>query len=222
MSATVARRIPRGERRRVELVEVAETVFLERGFAEATMQIIAERAGASKETLYRHFASKELLFAEVVSRKAAEINGPNAAVTRGGPPAEVLSELGTGLLHGVLRNQSTSLFRMVVTESARTAELGEVFYRRGPGITTQRLANYLKGAAQRGELVCDDPRAAARIFLGAVVSHYHLHCLIQAGPKLPNERQIRRHVQAVVEMFLAKYGRKTPERAAAKKTSARH
>ena len=65
-----ARRVPRGRERRDQLVAVAEHVFLERGFSESTMQMIATRAGASKETLYRHFANKEALFAEVVSRKA--------------------------------------------------------------------------------------------------------------------------------------------------------
>jgi TetR/AcrR family transcriptional repressor of mexJK operon len=206
MSTTAVRKVPRGERRRVQLVDVAEKVFLERGFTDTTMQMIAERAGASKETIYRHFASKELLFAEIVSRKAAEFNGPNAAIARGGLPTSVLSELGVGLLRSVLRNQTTSLFRMVVMEATRTGTLGGLFYQRGPGITVERLVVYLKGAAKRGELRCEDPLMAARLFLGAVVSHYHLHCLIQAGPKIPTERQIKLHVQAVVEMFLARYG----------------
>lgn len=206
MSNIAARKVPRGERRRQELVDVAEKIFLERGFADTTMQTIAEQAGASKETLYRHFASKELLFAEIVSRKASEINGPDAAISRGAPPTIALSELGTGLLGHILRNQSRSLFRMVVMESTRAGELGQLFYERGPGITVERLEAYLKGATKRGELRCDDPLTAARLFLGAVVSHYHLHCLIQAGPKLPTERQIKLHVQEAVEMFLARYG----------------
>jgi TetR/AcrR family transcriptional repressor of mexJK operon len=206
MSKTAARKVPRGPRRREELVDVAEKVFLERGFSDTTMQTIAEHAGASKETLYRHFASKELLFAEIVGRKASEINGPNAAITRGGPPRQVLSDLGLGLLRHILSRQSTSLFKMVVTESGRTKELGEVFYRLGPGVTVERLVSYLKAAEKRGEIRCDEPLLAARLFLGAVVSHFHLYHLIQAGPTAPTERQIGLHVQAVVDMFLARYG----------------
>ncbi|MET0970777.1 MAG: TetR/AcrR family transcriptional regulator [Tardiphaga sp.] len=207
MSTNAVRKIPRGEQRRKELVDIAENIFLELGYADTTMRTIAERAGASKETLYRHFASKELLFAEIVKRKAAEINGPNAAVTRGGLPKFVLTELALGLLHHILSNQSTSLLRMVVTEAGRTQELGEMFYRLGPGSTVDRLVVYLKGAVKRGELDCDQPLMAARVFLGAVVSHFHFQCLIQAGPNRPSERQIRQHVQTVVDMFLARYGR---------------
>src|ERR1700744_6744347 len=94
----VHRKVPRGDRRRLELIDVAKKMFLERGYAETTMQLIAESAGASKETLYRHFESKELLFAEIVSRKARLISGPDAAIARGGSPESVLSELATNVL----------------------------------------------------------------------------------------------------------------------------
>jgi TetR/AcrR family transcriptional repressor of mexJK operon len=207
MTATVsARKVPRGERRRMELVDVAEQMFLERSFADTTMQMIAERAGASKETLYRHFASKELLFAEIVSRKAAEISGPETALMRGGNPESVLFELGFGLLRTILTGQASCLFRTVVSEAARTPELGDLFYQRGPGLTVERLATYLERACKRGELRCNDPQTAARLFLGAVVSQYHLRRLVQSSWKPPAEREIERHVEAAVTMFLAQYG----------------
>src|SRR6201994_4249878 len=94
----VSRKVPRGEKRREELIDVAEKMFFERGFSDTTMQMIAEAAGASKETLYRHFESKELLFAEIVSRKARLISGPDGAIARGGSPQTVLLALGTSLL----------------------------------------------------------------------------------------------------------------------------
>jgi TetR/AcrR family transcriptional regulator, mexJK operon transcriptional repressor len=207
MTATVsARKVPRGERRRMELVDIAEQMFLERGFADTTMQLIAERAGASKETLYRHFASKEQLFAEIVSRKASEISGPETAIMRGGSPESVLFELGFGLLRTILTGQASCLFRTVISEAARTPELGDLFYQRGPGLTVERLATYLERACKRGELRCDDPQTAARLFLGAVVSQYHLRRLVQSSWKPPAEREIERHVEAAVTMFLAQYG----------------
>jgi AcrR family transcriptional regulator len=190
----------------MELVGIAEQTFLERGFADTTMQMIAKRAGASKETLYRHFASKELLFAEIVSRKASEISGPDAAVARGGSPEHVLSELGTGLLRTVLTGQTSCLFRTVVSEAVRTPELGDLFYERGPGLTLERLTGYLEGVSRRGELQCDDPLTAAQLFLGAVTAQFHLRRLVQSNREPPTENEIRRHVKAAVAMFLARYG----------------
>lgn len=204
--ATVARKVPRGERRRVELVDVAEKMFLERGFAETTMQMIAEAAGASKETLYRHFESKELLFAEIVGRKARQISGP--PMTRGGAAETVLTELGTNLLRAIVTGQASFLFKTVVAETVRTPELGDLFYERGPGLTVERLTQYLTDASERGELHCDDPAVAARLFLGAVVSQFHLRRLVQSNWKTPTTGEINRHIKAAVSMFLAEFGKR--------------
>lgn len=44
----------------------AHTLFLERGFAEVSMQQIADAVGMTKASLYYHFRNKEDLFAHVV------------------------------------------------------------------------------------------------------------------------------------------------------------
>jgi TetR/AcrR family transcriptional regulator, mexJK operon transcriptional repressor len=202
----VSRKVPRGERRREELIDVAEKTFFEHGFSDTTMQMIAEAAGASKETLYRHFESKELLFAEIVSRKARLISGPDGAIARGGSPQTVLTALGESLLKTVCTGQGSFLFRTVVAEAAWTPELGDLFYERGPGLTVNRLTQYLADATERGELSCDDPIVAARLFLGAVAAQFHLRRLLQSNWKPPPAGEIDRHVRAAVSMFLSEFG----------------
>lgn len=58
------RRVARAERRdaRQELLSAAADVFAERGFHDASIDEIAERAGYSKGAVYWHFASKDDLF----------------------------------------------------------------------------------------------------------------------------------------------------------------
>jgi AcrR family transcriptional regulator len=94
----IIRRIPRGEKRRMELAGVAERLFVKHGFAETTMQMIASEAGSSKETLYRHFASKQALFAELISARAAAIAGPQSALASDEAPEKLLMGLGTSLM----------------------------------------------------------------------------------------------------------------------------
>jgi TetR/AcrR family transcriptional repressor of mexJK operon len=202
----VIRKVPRGDRRRVELIDVAEKMFLQRGFAETTMQMIAEAAGASKETFYRHFENKEQLFAEIISRKARQISGPDAPMARGGSAETVLTELGTNLLRTILTGEASFLFRTVVAEATRSPELGNLFYARGPGLTVERLTQYLAAASEKRELHCEDPKLAARLFLGAVVSQFHLRRLFESTWKPPTEKQIGRHVKAAVSMFMAQFG----------------
>jgi len=199
----MVRRVSRGEKRRTELAGVAEQLFLKHGFAETTMQMIASEAGGSKETLYRHFASKEALFAELISAKAAAIAGPESAVASDEPPQQVLMELGMSLIRLVSKRDATSLLSIVVAEAHRAPELAGIFYSQGPGATLQRLTEYLRSAARHKQLRCPDPQLAAKLFLGAVVSYHHLHCLIGQPPKPLTDSEMQKHVEAAVEMFLS-------------------
>jgi AcrR family transcriptional regulator len=52
------------------LLGAAAEVFHERGFHEASMQEIAERAGATKPTLYARFGSKDVLYDRAMERIA--------------------------------------------------------------------------------------------------------------------------------------------------------
>jgi TetR/AcrR family transcriptional repressor of mexJK operon len=189
----------------MELAAVAERLFLRHGFAETTMQMIASEAEASKETLYRHFASKEALFAELINAKSAAIAGPQSALAREEPLKAALFGLGMRLMHLMAKDGASSLFNVVVADAHRAPDLAGIFYDRGPGATLKRLTAYLRAATQRGELRCPDPRRAAKLFLGAVVSHHHLHCLIGQPPKPVSSAEMRKHVQAAVEMFLSHF-----------------
>jgi TetR/AcrR family transcriptional repressor of mexJK operon len=189
----------------MELARVAERLFLKHGFADTTMQMIASDAEASKETLYRHFSNKEALFAELISAKATAIAGPESALARDEPPRTALFELGMSLMHLMAKGDAPSLFNIVVAEAHRAPDLAGIFYNKGPGTTLKRLTAYLRSATLRGQLHCPDPRRAAKLFLGAVVSHHHLHCLIGQPPTPLSSTEMRKHVQAAVEMFLSHF-----------------
>jgi AcrR family transcriptional regulator len=169
------------------------------------MQMIASLAGGSKETLYRHFASKEALFAEIVDRKAALISGPQSALARDEAPETTLCELGLTLMHLMMKSDTSSLLKIVVAEAPRSPQLAKVFYARGPGATLERLTDYLRLATQRGQLECPQPLLAAKLFIGSVLAQHHLYSLIGQPAGAPSESEMRKHVQAAVAMFLARY-----------------
>ena len=199
--------IPRGEKRRREIAAVAESVFFETGFAETTMQAIAARAGASKETLYRHFGSKEELFAEIVSSRARSwLEDLDEKFATPCSIADVLGTIGMKMLESILDDDAVSLCRTVVAESARNPELGAVFFAAGPEKVRKRLAEFLGTAAARGELRCADPTSAARIFIGAILSSFHLGCLVLVQPPQLTRAEMRSHVDEVVATMMARYG----------------
>lgn len=55
------------------MLDIAEQVFAERGFAAAAMDDIAERVGVSKPMLYEYFGSKEGLLVGCINRARSEL-----------------------------------------------------------------------------------------------------------------------------------------------------
>ncbi len=153
--------------------------FLELGFNDTTMQIVASRAGASKETLYRHFGSKEGLFSEVVRARAERVYGQvESEIGQRNDPRDVLKKLGYNLLGKLLSEDPLCLFRIVISEVQRTPELGRIFFEQGPNQLLKDLASYLEYATKQGMLKCQEPALAAKLFLGSVVANRHIIRLV--------------------------------------------
>src|ERR1051326_8196032 len=59
-----------GEERREQLLRVAMTLFSNHGFRGTTTKEIAHAAGVSEAMVFRHFATKEELYAAILDHKA--------------------------------------------------------------------------------------------------------------------------------------------------------
>ncbi len=58
---------------RERILQQAHALFIERGFAEVSMQQIADASGMTKASLYYHFRDKEDLFAHVVQHEGQRL-----------------------------------------------------------------------------------------------------------------------------------------------------
>jgi AcrR family transcriptional regulator len=79
-------RVPRAVRER-QLVELGEELFAERGFAKASMDELARRAGVTKPVIYELFGSKEGLFRACLEGLALRLAEEIAAAARGADEA---------------------------------------------------------------------------------------------------------------------------------------
>ena len=105
-----------GRQRREQLLNVARTLFAEKGFDSTSVEEIASRAQVSKPVVYEHFGGKEGIYAVIVDR---EVETLLAALTgtleRGGHPKVTVQATALALLDYIETN--TDGFRILVRDS---------------------------------------------------------------------------------------------------------
>ncbi len=159
--------------RRQGLLETAEEVFAERGFAGATMAEIASRAGYSAGNLYNVFEGKDALFAEVLTTRGDQVlELVRRALRTGSSLAETvhryvdanleLAEAHRGFL--ALLTQSTPDFDW---RSSRSGPDGVDLGRQ----LDDQLEQVFRDAMDRGEIPTGDPRPYICLLHGSVNAH---------------------------------------------------
>ncbi len=198
----------RGDIRRAAILEAATEVFMELGYAGASIDRIVQLAGGSKGTVYRHFGCKADLFAEIITALVARMTAPiehqRPGVADGAQDlAATLTRFGQTYLDVLVQPQSLALYRMVMAEGANFPDLARVFYERGPGQVATQLADYLGALRGWDSLAAPEPEVVAREFLSLVRSDLHLKALL--GVEIPAAAQRALTVKRAVALFLAQY-----------------
>lgn len=139
------------------IVSAALAEFLERGFARATMDAVARRAGVAKGTPYRYFPTKEALFEGVVRQEIAgafvDVNGAKRAP--GEKVGAFLRRTMSPAMQVVERQGRAALARLVLTEGVRFPVLVEIYRREMFDPLLNQLRNLVRSAREEGELTSD-------------------------------------------------------------------
>jgi AcrR family transcriptional regulator len=199
-------RLDRDARREL-ILDVAQGVFLEEGFANASMSVIAARLGGSKGTLYNYFKSKDDLFNAYVERRCLWQDEIFAMPTRLETAEETLRRIASAYLKRVLTDFNLKNFRLIAAEAERSPEIGRTFYDAGPRKGAERVAELLEGLQKDGHLDLDDPLDAAHQFLGLAQSRYFKARLCNAIPEL-TEKQIEDEAKLAARTFLRAFGKR--------------
>jgi TetR/AcrR family transcriptional regulator, mexJK operon transcriptional repressor len=199
----------RSARKRRAILDGATDVFLREGFAGASMDAIAARAGVSKPTVYKHFADKQQLFAQVVGDTIDHFTEPfhNEVVNLkgSGNVEEHLRDLARRLLAAVMQPRLLQLRRHVIGEASRLPELGRTYEQRGPERAITALATAFERLAQQGALRLDDPPLAAAHFNWLVLAIPLNHAMVSGDDHPLWKAELERYVDGAVRVFLAAY-----------------
>ncbi|WP_051228893.1 TetR/AcrR family transcriptional regulator [Paludibacterium yongneupense] len=154
----------KSETRRQKILDVAEEVFRERGFDLSTMSEITARVGGSRATIYSYFASKEVLFLDVMHRLAkANIQPLFESLDAGKDMRATLLSFGEQLLGILCQERMITAFRVLFAESGRT-DVGRQFYERGPREGGMLLKAYFEQCIAAGKMQPVDCTVAAAQF----------------------------------------------------------
>jgi TetR/AcrR family transcriptional repressor of mexJK operon len=193
-------------RRDARLLDVATTLFMERGFDGTSIDAVAEAAGVSKPTVYARYHDKRDLFAAVLRQRIRLWLAPlsaaaEAQATEASPKSmkTTLHELSRHMLAYTLAPEAGALQRILSAQAVQFPELAKLANEEGWLRAVRAVSSLLGQAAARGQIKVDDPELAADIFLNLVLGHCKRLVLygIAADPKTEE-----RHRKAAVDFFL--------------------
>lgn len=187
--------------KRDAILRGAKQVFLKRGFAGTSMDAVAEKAGASKMTVYRHFGSKEALFAGVITELCQQIVGDEFEEMLRLPPAKALRAFAEKMVAIVFAPETLELHRIVIAESRRFPELGRMFYENGPEICIDVLAKYFSRNRGNSQLKIGMPWRAAEEFLELLRGYAHLRVILGIE-KAPSGKEIDMRIDSALRHVL--------------------
>lgn len=194
----MSRRLPASERR-AQLIDVGRAVFAKRGFENASMEEIADRAKVSKPVVYEHFGGKEGLYAVIVDREMDYVVRRIVEAIATGTPRERVEKASLAFL-GYVRDQPDG-FAVLSQDSPLTS--------------SRRLSSLLNDLAERvGDVFAAnfkdagyDARAAP-IYAHALVGMVTFVGKWWTDVRKPSIEEVARHIGALAWMGLRHLPRK--------------
>src|SRR5580704_6960412 len=192
------------------ILDAARKVFLERGFAAASIDEIAEVARSGKPTIYARFSGKEALFKAVVMRSvAANVAHFDSYTPTGANIEERLESIAATVLEWILLSDSIGLLRVAIAEAPRFPDLASSVYAMARERGGQAVARLLAEAAQSDEFTSlaaafapEHVTTTTHLFQDLVILPLVIRALF--GEKLKQLRaEIGPHATRSIAIFLA-------------------
>ncbi|OPG05664.1 TetR/AcrR family transcriptional regulator [Microbispora sp. GKU 823] len=195
--------------KRRAILEAAFAVFAEQGYAQASVQEIAEAAGVAKLTVYNHFGDKESLFRQAMEVAADAVSAENLAVVDrlrdpGDDLRAVFEDVAYSLLQVCCGERSHALRRLTYGQIARTPDIVEIVQGRTGRRLAEALADRLARLSLSGRLRPCDPALAAEQFLALLTGPMEVRTAL--GTRTASPEEARGVADAAVDTFLRAYG----------------
>lgn len=178
-----------GEERRQQIVRVAMRLFSQRGFRGTTTKEIAQAAGVSEAIIFRHFATKEELYAAILDHKACARNmndvcGTVEEAMKRGDDRIVFQNVALTMMRH--HEEDTEFPRLLLHSALEGHELFLMFRDRIVREMADFLCTYIRERQKVGAMRDVDPMVIARAFTGMVIYHSLVNILFDKSRTLLN------------------------------------
>ena len=189
-----------GEERRRQIIEAATTLFSRKGFRGTTTREIARAVGVSEAMLFKHFATKEELYAAIIEAKShvEQLMDTVVEAAERGDDAEVLRTLAREMI--ARTRTDPTLMRLTFFSALEGHALSDMMFRSRVQQLDDFLSRYIARRIAAGAFRAVDPLQAAWNFSGMVA--YHVQRRELFGQKPPRHLTSDRAVEEIVQLFL--------------------
>ena len=179
-------RLVRYEERHEAILNAAMRLFISNGYAATTTASIAEEAGVTEKTMYRHFENKEVLFRACILSITAEmaVLWQDALERNKEDELAYLKAVACSYADFVINNPEKSMFLVHLYSYRVIPELDEGF-RKNVEMQLNEVERVIASLQKKGVIRVDmQPRLLAGMFVG----HYFTSVFMNEflGPKLYN------------------------------------
>ncbi|MGB7414877.1 MAG: TetR/AcrR family transcriptional regulator, partial [Thermosynechococcaceae cyanobacterium] len=193
------------QQKQAQILQGALQIFLQQGYEGTSMDRVATAAGVSKITIYKHFRDKEGLFTAMIERVTAQrFETVFGSLSLQEPPEIVLRQVAIRLLDMLAVDEEYIAFlRLVIGESGRFPALAQLFIQALPQKVWVLLGQYFE---THPELNVSNPEAAARIFMGALISYVMTQKLLHGQEIAPMDPDV--FIDSLVELIIKPHPRR--------------
>jgi AcrR family transcriptional regulator len=183
------------------VVACATALFVRNGYAGTSIEAVAAMARASKNTIYRRFATKTRLFEAVVDGQMRALLPPLETVAPGKDAMATLRQLATLLVEAALDPATIALQRLVIAEAERFPEIAAISIERANKQAVAIVRSVLDRVRANGAPARSDTAFAAEQLVAALAYPPLVYALL-GHREIEGADQVARHVDRVLEYFL--------------------
>lgn len=192
------------ESKRASILRAGRENFLRNGYSRAAVAEIAREADVSTATLYKHFSSKEELFAAVVREAYGDLGGEFTEFGDGPDVRQMFYDMVRKYLAAQFDHGANALLRIVIAEVPTTPRIALDTYE---FIVMRRAAGIKKvfdNLIERKMMKPHDTERGVNFIAGMIKESFIWPALFDANAELPPDTD--EIIYEAIDVYLARYG----------------